>query len=128
MPTLACRARNVGLTRPAAHAWRVRFSRPVAVQETIAVGKPKLGGPFNLVDQNGQPFTEANLQGRWSLLYFGFTHCPDICPEELEKMITIVDGLGPCSGARAVGRDPSTLTPAGWGRCGWRPRQQRNGA
>ena len=86
------------------------------------MGKPKLGGPFNLVDQNGQLFTEANLQGRWSLMYFGFTHCPDICPEELEKMITIVDGLGPWSGAQAVNRDPSRLTLADWGGCSWRPR------
>ncbi|MBF0401543.1 MAG: SCO family protein [Magnetococcales bacterium] len=36
--------------------------------------------PFSLTDQEGQPFTLAHLQGRWSFLFFGYTHCPDVCP------------------------------------------------
>ncbi|KAK1833169.1 SCO1/SenC-domain-containing protein [Podospora conica] len=55
------------------------------------VGAPKVGGPFQLVDQNGQPFTEQDLKGKYSLVYFGFTHCPDICPEELDKMARMID-------------------------------------
>ena len=35
---------------------------------------------FSLLDDNGQPFTSANLQGKWSMIFFGFTFCPDICP------------------------------------------------
>lgn len=49
-------------------------------------GKPLVGGPFNLIDQHGNPFTEKELEGRYSLIYFGFSMCPDICPDELEKM------------------------------------------
>ncbi len=41
---------------------------------------PRDIGEFELVDHRGDPFTQANLEGRWSLLFFGFTHCPDVCP------------------------------------------------
>jgi protein SCO1/2 len=55
------------------------------------VGKPKVGGAFSLIDQNGNTVTDADLKGRYSLVYFGFTHCPDICPEELDKMARMFD-------------------------------------
>lgn len=61
--------------------------------ETKSVGRPQIGGPFNLVDQNGKPFTDADLKGKFTLIYFGFTHCPDICPEELDKMSDVVDKI-----------------------------------
>ncbi|EJT49474.1 inner membrane protein, Sco2p [Trichosporon asahii var. asahii CBS 2479] len=61
--------------------------------ETKSVGRPQIGGPFNLVDQNGKPFTDADLKGKFTLIYFGFTHCPDICPEELDKMSDVVDTI-----------------------------------
>ncbi|KAJ2893952.1 Protein SCO1 mitochondrial [Zalerion maritima] len=54
-------------------------------------GKPRVGGEFELVDTQGNTFTDEDLKGRYSLVYFGFTHCPDICPEELDKMAQLFD-------------------------------------
>jgi protein SCO1/2 len=59
-----------------------------------SVGKPLVGGPFNLVDHNGYAVTEKDFLGRYMLIYFGYTFCPDICPEELEKMSEIVTQIG----------------------------------
>ncbi|XP_048344366.1 protein SCO1 homolog, mitochondrial isoform X1 [Sphaerodactylus townsendi] len=58
-----------------------------------SLGKPLLGGPFSLINHDGQPKTDRDYLGQWVLMYFGFTHCPDICPEELEKMILAVDAV-----------------------------------
>ncbi|GAA5937356.1 SCO family protein [Sporobolomyces koalae] len=64
-------------------------------QENAAarIGRPKIGGPFSLTDQHGQTFTHENLLGKWSMVYFGFTNCPDICPEELDKMTDVVESI-----------------------------------
>ena len=59
-----------------------------------SVGKPLIGGPFLLTTAQNQSFTDQDLLGRWTLMYFGFTHCPDICPEELDKMGVAVDMIG----------------------------------
>ncbi|XP_004709403.2 protein SCO1 homolog, mitochondrial [Echinops telfairi] len=58
-----------------------------------SLGKPLLGGPFCLTTHVGEPKTDKDYLGQWVLIYFGFTHCPDICPEELEKMIQVVDEI-----------------------------------
>jgi protein SCO1/2 len=50
-----------------------------------------VGGSFHLTDHNGQDFTDATMKGKYTLVYFGFTHCPDICPEELDKMAGMID-------------------------------------
>src|SRR5215813_10091838 len=54
-----------------------------------------IGGPFQLVDQNGKTVTEADLRGKWSLIYFGYTHCPDACPTALNDISIALSELGP---------------------------------
>jgi len=54
--------------------------------KTQSVGKPMVGGPFNLLDENKIPITEKSFAGKYAILYFGFTNCPDICPTEIKKM------------------------------------------
>lgn len=58
------------------------------------MGRPALGGPFSLMDHNMKPRRSEDFLGQWVLIYFGFTHCPDICPDELEKMMEVVDDIG----------------------------------
>jgi len=54
-----------------------------------------IGGPFQLVDQNGKTVTDADLKGKWSLIYFGYTHCPDACPTALNDISIALSDLGP---------------------------------
>ena len=61
-----------------------------APQPSQATGKPLIGGAFTLTDQKGNRVTQDALKGHYSLLYFGFTHCPDVCPLALA---TITDAL-----------------------------------
>lgn len=62
-------------------------------QRKTALGEASLGGYFDLIDHNGKRFTSHDLEGKWVLLYFGFTHCPDVCPDELEKLVKAVDAI-----------------------------------
>ena len=58
-------------------------------------GKALIGGPFTLVDQTGRTVTDQDFRGRYMLVFFGFTHCPDVCPAELQVMSIALDELGP---------------------------------
>ena len=71
-----------------------RLQTLVATKQKV-VGKPSLGGPWTLVESDGKPVTDASLRGKFALLYFGFTRCPDICPSELVKVGNVLDRLGP---------------------------------
>jgi len=53
-----------------------------------------IGGPFQLTDQSGQTVTEKSLQGRPTLIFFGFTHCPDVCPTALFELSELLHAMG----------------------------------
>ena len=57
-------------------------------------GTALIGGPFSLVGEDGKPVTDRDFRGRYMLVFFGFTHCPDICPAELQVMAQALDRLG----------------------------------
>jgi protein SCO1/2 len=74
-----------------------------------------IGGPFSLTDQNGRTVTDQDLKGRPSLMFFGFTHCPDVCPTALFEVSEILRALGPDADrvrALFVTVDPERDTPA----------------
>ncbi|HWW48237.1 MAG TPA: SCO family protein [Xanthobacteraceae bacterium] len=54
-----------------------------------------IGGPFQLTDNHGKTVTEKDLQGRPSLIFFGFTHCPDVCPTALFEISEVLRAMGP---------------------------------
>lgn len=85
---------NFGGTRPAASA---------------------IGGPFKLVDQNGHQITDVDLKGRPFLVFFGYTHCPDVCPTTLFDVSEVLRALGgdaDRAGALFITVDPERDTPA----------------
>jgi protein SCO1/2 len=55
---------------------------------------PAIGGPFALTDANGQRFTDKDLKGSYTLVYFGYTFCPDVCPTTLNQVAEALDRLG----------------------------------
>ncbi len=62
--------------------------------QTTSIGTADLGGPFTLVDETGATVTEAELIGQPSLVYFGFSYCPDICPTALQKLGAAQEAMG----------------------------------
>ncbi|MGX1691882.1 SCO family protein [Brevundimonas naejangsanensis] len=69
--------------------------RQQAAQTTdAATGQPLVGGPFTLTDQDGQVVTEKILEGKWSLVFFGFTYCPDYCPTTLGVLNAVQERMG----------------------------------
>src|SRR6516225_9767966 len=85
------------------------FSMPAA--QTVAT----IGGPFRLTDQNGRTVSDQDLKGHPFLVFFGFTHCPDVCPTTLFEVSEILRSLGPdANGTRAlfITVDPERDTPA----------------
>jgi protein SCO1 len=75
----------------------------------------QIGGPFRLTDQDGRTVTDQDLKGKPFLVFFGFTHCPDVCPTTLFDVSEVLRSLGPDAdrvGAAFITVDPERDTPA----------------
>ena len=74
----------------------VIFAAVIFVTATAPIGQAvaAIGGPLDLEDQNGRPFGDAQMKGHPFLVFFGFTHCPDICPTTLSDMSLMMKALG----------------------------------
>jgi protein SCO1 len=73
-----------------------------------------VGGPFHLEDQNGKPVSDQDMRGHPFLVFFGYTHCPDVCPTTLFEMSQVLQKLGKDAdrtGALFITVDPERDTP-----------------
>lgn len=68
--------------------------RPISLSAGTLLQQPRMLPEFQLVDENGAAFTRAQLQGRWTLVFPGFTYCPDICPTTLGLLKNVESQLG----------------------------------
>lgn len=103
-------------------AYKVTHDRPMgAVSEAgvsgavTSFGRADIGGPFNLVDQDGRPADAHILRGKWSVVFFGYTYCPDVCPTTLQTLAAVKQLLGPRGDEVQVifiTIDPARDTPA----------------
>lgn len=80
-----------------------------------SAGKALVGGPFSLVDHTGRSVTDKDFRGRYMLVYFGFTYCPDVCPSALQVIAAALQKLGPKADRIVplfITVDPERDTPA----------------
>jgi protein SCO1/2 len=87
----------------------------VLAPKTQEAGTSSVGGPFTLTNQDGQRVTERDYAGRTHLVFFGFTHCPDVCPTTLQQIGDVLQALGPKGRdvrALFIAVDPERDTPA----------------
>lgn len=86
----------------------------VLVPKTQEAGTSSVGGPFALTNQDGHRVTERDYAGRTHLVFFGFTHCPDVCPTTLQQIGDVLQALGPKGKdvrALFIAVDPERDTP-----------------
>jgi cytochrome oxidase Cu insertion factor (SCO1/SenC/PrrC family) len=87
-------------------------ANPISPREATA----EIGGQFTLVDQDGHTITDAQFRGKWLLVYFGYTHCPDACPTALTNLADALDQIGPQKRQKVqaifITVDPERDTPA----------------
>ncbi|MEQ8355611.1 MAG: SCO family protein [Kiloniellaceae bacterium] len=94
-------------------AWfAVQPQKPSAIiaGDTRTSGEALIGGAFSLTDQYGEPRGEADLLGHFSLIYFGYTYCPDICPTSLSTMTQALDLLSESAPEKAAAVLPVFIT------------------
>ena len=98
-------------------SWYAHNSKPVELESGLWFGEQARALPeFQLLDHNRQPLTRDSLRGQWSLLFFGFTHCPDICPISLQALADMYKAIDDADVSDAiqiyfVSVDPGRDTP-----------------
>jgi len=94
--------------------WRASDNLP-ALGGSVVTGTAQIGGPFRLTDQNGVKRSSTDFRGRFMLIYFGYSYCPDVCPTTLSLMADALDKLGPQGDAIVpifITIDPERDSPA----------------
>ena len=106
---------SMSLALAAIVAALILVNPPPGTAPVAAAGNAAIGGPFQLVDQNGRAVDQRVLNGKWTAVFFGYTYCPSACPTALQSLAAVQDKLG----ARArdfqivfISIDPARDTPA----------------
>lgn len=74
---------------------RILSNEQLQANRAFEFDAPRIIQKFELIDKDGNPFTIEQLKGSWSLIYFGFTHCPDVCPTTLSQLSKVMGYLDP---------------------------------
>jgi protein SCO1/2 len=75
-------------------SWFLSNNKPVELEAGTWFGDQARALPeFELLDHNNQPLIRSSLEGKWSLMFFGYTHCPDICPASLQTMSDMIAAI-----------------------------------
>jgi protein SCO1/2 len=74
--------------------WHASDNLP-ALGRNVETGSVAIGGPFTLIDQNGAKRSSADFHGKYMLIYFGYSYCPDVCPTTMALMADALDKMGP---------------------------------
>ncbi len=72
---------------------RVLSPAELRINGAVVFDKPRIFKDPQLIDHRGQPFNLSRLQGKWTLIFFGFTHCPDVCPTALADLNKLLESL-----------------------------------
>jgi len=84
-------------------SWYISSNKPIALESGLWFGEQARALPeFELVDHTGRALNRTSLNGKWSLMFFGYTHCPDICPASLQTMSDMVNAIEDPDVANAV--------------------------
>jgi protein SCO1/2 len=84
----------VGVLFVMSPAPRTFSSGAAIVGKSIRIGNPTIGGPFTLVSTSGESVTDQSLRGKWLLIFFGYTFCPDLCPTALTNVSVALEKFG----------------------------------
>jgi protein SCO1/2 len=72
----------------------VKGGGQTSVPKRCTTNRPAIGGPFKLYDTENNVVTESKLRGNWTLMYFGYTSCPDVGPADVQKIADVIKLLG----------------------------------